>query len=260
MQRAASIEDQFRVCRERCERKGWTFAGAYEDRVMSGTTKLRPGCEIHIGLGGTMGALYVRQLSEKTHRGLRGRVEASKSSGGLIYGYDVVRELKPDGTFDLGGRKINEAAAKVVVRILEAYASGMPPRKIARMLNGDGVRGPRGNGWGASTINGNAERSTGILNNPLYVGKLVWNKLKYMKDPETGKRRSRVNADADVIEKDVPELRIVSEESWALVKARQKEDTVTGAAKQPWDRRRPRYLLSGLTKCGCCGAGFVMIS
>ena len=315
LQSAASIEDQFRVCRERCEREGWTFAGAYEDRAMSGTSKLRPGyqrllqdgrdrkfdvvvaealdrlsrdledvahlykqltfsgvklftlsegwiSEIHIGLGGTMGALYVKQLSEKTHRGLRGRVEAGKSGGGLTYGYDVVRVPKPDGSFDVGGRKINEVEAKVVVRILEAYASGMPPRKIAWMLNEEGVPGPRGTGWGASTINGNAERGTGILNNPLYVGKLVWNKLKYMKDPETGKRRSRVNADADVIEKDVPELRIVSEDLWVRVKARQKEVsyTVTGAAKQPWDRRRPRYLLSGLAKCGSCGAGFVMIS
>ena len=27
-----------------------------------------------------------------------------------------------------------------------------------------------------------------------------------------------------------------------------------------WDRRRPRFLLSGLVKCGACGSGFVKIS
>jgi hypothetical protein len=32
--------------------------------------------EIHIGLGGTMSALFLRQLAEKTHRGLEGRVKA----------------------------------------------------------------------------------------------------------------------------------------------------------------------------------------
>lgn len=315
MQNPTSIEDQLRVCTERCQREGWTFVGAYEDRAMTGTTHLRPGyqkllhdvrqgkfdvvvaealdrvsrdpehlahlykqltfngvkfftlsegwiSEIHIGLGGTMGALYVKQLSEKTHRGLRGRVEAGKSGGGLTFGYDVVRTPRPDGTFDVGGRKINVSQAKVIVRIFEAYAAGTPPRKIAWALNEEGVAGPRGKGWGASTINGNAERGVGILNNPLYVGKLVWNKLKYMKDPDTGKRRSRVNADADVIEKDVPELRIVGDELWARVKARQSQVsfTVTGAAKQPWDRRLPRYLLSGLAKCGLCGGGFVTIS
>jgi site-specific DNA recombinase len=29
---------------------------------------------------------------------------------------------------------------------------------------------------------------------------------------------------------------------------------------KPWDRRRPRYLLSGLSKCGACGGGYVQIS
>lgn len=43
MQNPTSIEDQLRICRERCDRDGWTFAGAYEDRAMTGTTHLRPG-------------------------------------------------------------------------------------------------------------------------------------------------------------------------------------------------------------------------
>jgi site-specific DNA recombinase len=67
---------------------------------------------------------------------------------------------------------------------------------------------------------------------------------------------------AAVIEKDVPELRIVSDDLWHGVKARQKavSFTVKGVAKDPWDRRRPRYLLSGLAKCGACGGGYVTIS
>ena len=38
-----------------------------------------------------------------------------------------------------------------------------------------------------STINGNAKRGTGLLNNELYVGRLIWNRLRYMKDPSTGR-------------------------------------------------------------------------
>jgi hypothetical protein len=34
-------------------------------------------------------------------------------------------------------------------------------------LNKDGIPGPSGKGWGVSTINGNAKRGTGILNNEL---------------------------------------------------------------------------------------------
>ena len=44
-----------------------------------------------------------------------------------------------------------------------------------------------------STIAGNAARGTGILNNELYLGRLVWNRLRYVKDPSTGKRVSRLN-------------------------------------------------------------------
>jgi len=38
--------------------------------------------ELHVGLKGTMNALYVTDLANKTRRGLRGRVEAGRSGGG----------------------------------------------------------------------------------------------------------------------------------------------------------------------------------
>lgn len=39
--------------------------------------------ELHIGLKGTMSALYLKDLAQKTHRGLEGRVKAGRSAGGL---------------------------------------------------------------------------------------------------------------------------------------------------------------------------------
>jgi site-specific DNA recombinase len=47
--------------------------------------------ELHVGLKGTMNALFLKDLAAKTHRGLRGRVEQGKSGGGLCYGYKVVK-------------------------------------------------------------------------------------------------------------------------------------------------------------------------
>lgn len=38
--------------------------------------------DLHIGLKGTMNALYLKDLADKTRRGLRGQVEAGKSGGG----------------------------------------------------------------------------------------------------------------------------------------------------------------------------------
>ena len=213
--------------------------------------------EIHIGLGGTMGALYVRQLAEKTHRGLRGRIEAGKSGGGLTYGYDVVRIPKPDGTFDDGERRINEAEAAIVRRIFEAT-----PRHATAKDRVDAERrenpGPRGKGWGASTINGNSERGVGILNNPLYVGKLVWNKLRYVKDPDTGKRLSRVNDGTAVSREGRTGLAHCQRRA---VGARQGPPEAVSFTSPAWRRSRGigvgrDTLLSGLAKCGFCGGGF----
>ena len=78
------------------------------------------------------------------------------------------------------------------------------PRQIAIELNHAGVPAPGGKGWGQSTINGNPERGTGILNNELYIGRRVWNRLRYVKDPATGKQVSRPNEPDKLIIKDAP--------------------------------------------------------
>jgi site-specific DNA recombinase len=220
--------------------------------------------DLHVGLKGTMNALFLKDLADKTRRGLRGRVEASRSGGGVTYGYDVVQARNPESE-GAGQRSINEEEARVVVRIFRDYAGGKSPRHIAFELNKDGIAGPSGTGWGASTINGNAKRGTGILNNELYIGRLVWNRLRYVKDPDSGKRRSRLNPPDQWIIKGVPELRIVPQELWDRVKDRQsavKRQTRPDHQQHAkvWERRRPRFLLSGLIKCGACGGGYTMVS
>ncbi|MFM9938677.1 MAG: recombinase family protein, partial [Hyphomicrobiaceae bacterium] len=222
--------------------------------------------ELHVGLSGTMGAIFLKQLAEKTRRGLRGRVEAGRSGGGNSFGYDVVHKAGADGEPEHGLRRKNEQQAAIVIEIMTDYAAGKSPRAIAKALNARAVLGPSGGTWCPSAINGNAERGTGILNNELYVGKLVWNRLRYMKHPTTGKRQSRLNPPEEWIIKDVPDMRIVQQELWDKVKARQlatAKDTRPDKAKSGdtarpafWEQQRPRYLLSGLMKCGCCGANY----
>ena len=46
--------------------------------------------ELHVGLKGTMNALYLKDLAQKTRRGLEGRVRSGMSGGGICYGYDLV--------------------------------------------------------------------------------------------------------------------------------------------------------------------------
>ena len=63
--------------------------------------------ELHVRFKGTTNALFLRDLAAKTHRGLRGRVEAGQSGGGNAYGYSIVRQLGPDGEFIAGDRQIH---------------------------------------------------------------------------------------------------------------------------------------------------------
>ena len=71
---------------------------------------------------GTMNAMFLKDLADKTRRGLRGRVEKGKSGGGLAYGYKVVKKLESEGQAIRGDREINEEHASIVRRIFEDYA------------------------------------------------------------------------------------------------------------------------------------------
>ena len=228
--------------------------------VMIETTSEGSISEMHIGLKGTMNALFLKDLAAKTRRGLKGRALAGKSAGGKAYGYKNVVKFDAAGVPIRGDRTIDPVEARVVRRIFTDYANGTSPKKIAMALNAEGVAGPSGKGWGASTLHGNRERGTGILNNELYIGSQVWNRLTYAKDPDTGKRVSRLNPETDWVTTAVPELRIIDQPQWDAVRIRQGALKTKGTGTPIWDRRRPRTLFSGMLTCGCCGGGFSKVS
>ncbi|WP_444994769.1 recombinase family protein [Aliikangiella sp. IMCC44359] len=208
---------------------------------------------MHIGLKGTMNELFLRDLADKTRRGLRGKIEAGKHVG-KCYGYRVKKQFDASGEAIKGEREIDQYQAKIINRIYHEYAvENRSPKAIAAQLNAENIPCPSGKSWGQSTINGNRKRLTGILRNPIYIGELIWNRQKFIKTPE-GKRVARLNPESEWIRKNVPELRIVPQKLWEAAKARQRildRKTDSLGAK-----RRPKYLLSSLLKCGCCGGGF----
>ena len=214
--------------------------------------------ELHVGLKGTMNALFLKDLAIKTHRGLEGRIRAGKSAGGKAYGYDVVRQYAEDGSPICGDRKINTEEAETVRRVFKLFANGKSPAAIANLLNAEQVSGPAGRPWSDTTIRGHATRRTGILRNHLYQGKLVWNKQRYVRDPDTGRRLARVNPQSQWVSHDVPELRIVDEALWHKVQERfgdiRNSAMVRKARKTRfWENRRAKHLLTGLVVCGECG-------
>jgi hypothetical protein len=121
-------------------------------------------------------------------------VEGGKSAGGLCYGYRVVKSLS-GGTVTTGEREIEPAEAAIVDRIFREFVAGVAPKVIARRLNQDGIAGPFGGTWSRSTIHGNSRRGTGILNNELYVGRLIWNRMRLCQ--ESGHRQTHLASESE---------------------------------------------------------------
>lgn len=162
--------------------------------------------EWHVGISGAKNAVYITDLAAKVRRGLRGRVESGKSGGGNCYGYKVVRQFSNSGNVICGEREIIPEEADIIRRIFREFAAGISPRAIAARLNQEGIPGPRGECWTDGAIRGQPGRGTGLLNNEMYVGRRIWNRLRYIKDPDTGKRVSRKNPESEWIASNVPEL------------------------------------------------------
>ncbi len=201
---------------------------------------------VQVGIRSLIGAVYLEDLKHKVRRGMQGRVRGGMSPGGKAYGYRPV----PGKAGEL---EIIEEEASAVRRIFSEFAAGKSPRDIAYGLNRDGVTPPRGEVWNASTINGSRTRQNGMLRNPIYGGEIVWNRLRMVRDPETGRRVSRMNPESEWQRVERPDLRIVDAETYEAVQAR-----VDGRRAATGYRPRTPRMLSGLLRCASCGSGMTL--
>lgn len=213
--------------------------------VSDGVDTDRKGYKIEVSLRGLMGELYLDELREKTIRGLTGRALSGSSAGGLPYGYRVT---------ETGQRAICDDQAAVVRRIYADYLSGMSAREIAAGLNRDGIVSPRGKTWAQSAIFGDHRRGIGILANPIYAGRQIWNRSQWVKHPDTGKRNRRERPESEWVTTEHPELAIVERSVWDAAQRRAK-----GNRRETAGGRPARYLLSGILRCGGCGGPMVIV-
>jgi len=217
--------------------------------------------ELHIGLKGTMNALFLKDMKEKVRRGQSARIAAGRAIAACPYGYRIVRGLMdPTGRVIHGIREINEAEAEIVRRIFQEYVSGRSAAQIARGLEADGIPGIEGRPWQPRSIRGkkNGERWEGVLFNEVYLGRLVYNKTRTMRDPMTGKKRYIPLPQESWTRVDMPEWRIISDDLWAAARRVEDERRKRGAI---YVTKKPRILtthnvhaLTGWVFCGVCGA------
>lgn len=135
----------------------------------------------------------------------------------------MVKKFDAEGEPIRGDREIIPEEAATVRRIFREFAAGKSPKAIAKDLNKEGVPGPLGRAWGDTSIRGHVTRGTGIVNNALYAGVLVWNRQHFVKDPSTGKRVSRPNPESAWIRTEVSHLKIVDDALWQAARARQQQ-------------------------------------
>jgi DNA invertase Pin-like site-specific DNA recombinase len=126
--------------------------------------------DVHIGVGGIVNSMFLKNLADKVKRGMNGRVREGLVPGTLTYGYRLVSG-KP------GEREIDPADAAILIRIFEEYADLTSTRTIATGLMRDNITSP--------TKVWNHQKMLGMLSNQIYIGKLVWNAHSSIKNPET---------------------------------------------------------------------------
>ncbi|MGY1640059.1 recombinase family protein [Geodermatophilus sp. SYSU D00703] len=182
-------------------------------------------------LGTASGKLMARMLgsiarhesdhkSERVRRAMQQRAESGRSHGRRAYGW--TREHAPDGTV----REVVEPAeAAVVQHIADALLSGESLRAVTAALNADGVPSPTGKPWEKGMV-----------------------RHLVLRDRNAGLRVHRGE--------------VVGEGAWEPILPRHRWEQLRAVLTDPGRRTSTgsaaAHLLSGIARCGVCGASLRM--
>jgi site-specific DNA recombinase len=283
-QSESSITDQVRVCEEYAATKGWPVGSVHSDEGISGAALgNRPGARAAMSAAVRGDFLLVTDLSRLSrsqdlaplvtrlrHRGVRvigvqdgydsdsrtARMQAGLS--GIMS--EEFRAMVADRTrsaLELRARTGQATGGKayenpeVVRELFARYAAGDTLKAIVSDLNHRGVPSPGANWKQRASPRGKWLVSAlfAILRNERYVGRLVWNRSQWVKDPDTGKRTRHERPESEwIIQRCEP---LVDEVTWARVQARCRTHEQKGGVR--------RYLLSGLLECAACGSKMIVM-
>lgn len=280
----SSIADQLRVCRQYAEQRGWKVIAEHRDEGISGAAiGNRPGvraalaqlergdvllvmdlsrlsrsqdlphlisrqhhrgarvigvqdgydstsrtARMQAGMSGIMSEEYRAQISDRTRSAMHMRAHHGDNTGGKVYGYaegeaDVVREI-----FELwvAGESLKEIAGELNKRAISAPGATWSRERRARHGR-----------WLGSCIRA-------MLQNERYVGRLIYNRSQWTKDPDSGIRKRSERPESEWIVRQIEPL--IDADTWRLAQARFSRHKLPAAPR--------RYLLSGLLKCALCGS------
>jgi site-specific DNA recombinase len=234
-----------------------TFSGVRLVAVSQGVDSDSSQAEILFGVHGLIDGVYSRELGLKTHRGMQGCALKAHHTGGRVFGYRSVRDA--DGV----KLEIVESEAATIRRMVELYGKGQSLKRIAFLLNSEGVKSPQpqkgrvSQSWCVSSVRH-------ILKNRRYTGQIVWNTKRKVRVPGTGKRVYRRRPESEWVITTAPHLRIVSDDLLAAVERRfETTQKLWGAGVKGTGLTRGHakqvYLFSGLLVCGECGGSISLV-
>ena len=231
----------------RLEHRGIRIIG-----VADGYDSNLAGRKVMRGVRGLINELFLDDLRHKTQRGMHGQVDRGFIASGKCYGYRIVRE-------EAGSRyEIDQEQAHWVRWIFEQAAAGRTYRAIVHELNARGVPSPRDSTWAVSAVFGSPVKGSGLLNNQLYAGRYIWNRSQWIKDPDTGRRKRTDRPRSEWRVVDMPDLRIVPEDTWLKVRRRMDEGRDDNGRKR--QQRPSTTLLGGILRCPNCGGPMVALN
>ncbi|HEY3368624.1 MAG TPA: recombinase family protein [Symbiobacteriaceae bacterium] len=181
-------------------------------------------------------------IKSRTWSGKRKNAEQGKNPG-MVYPYGFVRS-------ETGGWELVEPEAALVRRIFETYIRGGSCRRIAATLNQEGLRTRSGKRWADADI-------SRLLRNPLYAGRLVYNRRAFARRAKVGHVALKDPADVITCEGAAPA--VVDAETWAAaarIRAERPRVDRPGGARAV----SSPHLLAGLLKCAQCGHTWVCLT
>jgi site-specific DNA recombinase len=219
-------------------------------------TEAGPTSDLMVNILASFAEFERAMILDRTRRGIRHKVEGKRMFLGCLgpYGYRYIRKdysKRLEGFLEI----VPSEAAVVRQMFTWIVAEGLSVRQVMLRLNKLGVPPARGGKkWAHSTLHR-------LMRNELYIGIWHYGKTAQVKRDEAEynfntrkwpKKTYRARPRADWVRVDLPHLQIVDAETWTR-------------AQNELDRHRlfnPRrskhsYLLSGLVRCGGCGASIV---
>lgn len=185
---------------------------------------------------------------QRTYDALARKVQAGYVAGGRCFGYRNVRESSGVR------REIEPGGADVVRQIFELAPLGVGYKGISKRLNDERAVCPRAQrgrpaGWAPSSVRE-------VLKRSVYRGEIVWNQSR--KRDSWGQHRQTLRPEGQWVRIPAPHLQVVADDLWDAAQRQlqgQRMRTRVPIAYHGPKRAKSTYLLTGLLKCGVCGAG-----